>query len=144
MLVLPVDVYAVVRRAPVGCQCILPLGASDFFVTLDGCRLPLQSAVLGAGCRALCQALATAGSAASAKEAAVQGVFNGQPLTHLQLFLRLLYGGSAGAAQGEDDPWSLAAIAHELDAPCVLQASALLKVCWQRAAPHIPALTCLS
>lgn len=76
--------------------------AADLTVTLDGCPLPLHSAVLAAGSRVLRSALfgaagdgAGGGGGGAALDptaaAAVQQAFESHSLKDVQAFLRLLY-----------------------------------------------------
>ncbi|KAL4433669.1 hypothetical protein ABPG75_000110 [Micractinium tetrahymenae] len=103
--------------------------SADLLITLDGCRLPLHSAVLATGCRALRQHLCSAGTVEAAGNAfqtaaAAQTAFEGHALADVQLFLSLLYSGGA-AAKGVAEPApfkGVVALAHALDAPFVLQA----------------------
>ncbi|KAL4433666.1 hypothetical protein ABPG75_000107 [Micractinium tetrahymenae] len=136
------------EHIPAGSEALA--ASADLIVTIDGCRLPLHCAVLAAGSRVLRLALAGAGSAAAAKEAAVQEAFMGHPLADVQLFLMLLYSGFADAGESVGDPWTLAGavpLAYKLDSPYVLQARRARQG-WSR--PHAlsylpapPAHTCL-
>lgn len=103
--------------------------SADIHITVEGCMLPLHSAVLAAGCHTLCQVLCSAGagkaagSSASGQDA-VQQAFQGQPLVVVQLFLKLLYtGGTASESVAESTSFQrVVPLAHALDAPFVLQA----------------------
>ncbi len=102
--------------------------SADIVISLGGRLLPLHRAVLSAGSGVLRQAL-EADDSTDGRAAAVQDALQGQPLPGVQLFLRLLYSGSAGAAEDMEDPWALAsaaALAHSLDASGVLKASLAL------------------
>ncbi|KAL4433657.1 hypothetical protein ABPG75_000098 [Micractinium tetrahymenae] len=101
--------------------------SADLAITLDGCQLPLHSAVLAAGSRVLRQALvgAASGGGAASQAAAVQQAFERHPLPDVLLCLKLLYSGSAAAdSTGEArDLTGVVALADKLDAAAVLQAS---------------------
>ncbi|KAL4450668.1 hypothetical protein ABPG77_001024 [Micractinium sp. CCAP 211/92] len=100
--------------------------SADTYLTLDGCQLPIHTAVLASGCRSLRQALSTAGTA-EAKAAAVQEAFQGHALPDVQLFLRLLYsGGVAAEGVAEPEPFKQAVpMARTLDAPFACEARLL-------------------
>lgn len=101
---------------------------ADIVINLHGRMLPLHSAVLAAGSGVLRQQL-PAGVSAASGAAAVQGALEGHPLPGVLLFLGCLYRGTAAAVEGVEDSWTLAsvaALAHALDAPEVLQASVAL------------------